>query len=259
MSTSRDSISSKETADWSPGEPAKFKEDDSNPLLYTIRQYLAELGRPLAQLSTKHEIRDDGTVDLAIQIDDEGPVAVVGRVDVIGCTRHTAAEVAAAAGLVTGQPFTPMMLDNATVALWNTGRFFPFTITLQAQERQGWDVDLTIQAREIAGVPPLAEALAPELETARRFIATLNEWVATGKFTDFRLTSQGKRGERMVLGFSSSDGLFLEHQGSEPGERLRASVSRDGICFDLTSGEYRGCGRLPQGGRRCRPDARRRP
>lgn len=245
MLSSQLSTSSGGKADWVPGDPVKFLEDDTNPLLATVHQYLAELGRPMARLSTAHEFRDDDTVDLVIRIEDEGPAAVVGRVDVVGCTRDSVEEVAAAAGLVAGQPVTPMLLDKATVALWNTGRFFPFTITFKARDQQAWEVDLTIQVREIAGVPPLTETLAPELESARRFIATLNEWMATGKFTDYQLTSTGADGERTVLGFSSRDGLIVENRSGDSRECQVVSVARNEICFDLTSGDHRGRGRLP--------------
>lgn len=236
---------SQDTAIWIPGDPVRFLEDDTNPLLGSVRQYLAELGRPLAQLSTAHDFRDDGTVDLVIRLAEVGPRAVVGNVNVIGCTRNTAAEIATAAGLSAGQAVTPMLLDSATVALWNCGRFFPFLISLQARDPQEWEVDITIQAREISGVPPLAEALAPELETGRRFIATLNEWMATGKFTDFQVTSKESGGERAAFGLSSRDGLFLEYSKDEPRVGFAVGISQDGILFDLTSGERRGRGRLP--------------
>jgi hypothetical protein len=237
--------SSQEKATWLPGDPVRFIKDDTNPLREVVRQYLAELGRPLAQLGTSHDFRDDGTVDLVIRIAEEGPAAVLGNVNVIGCTRHTAAEIATAAGLSAGQAVTPMLLDSATVALWNTGRFFPFLISLQARDPQEWEVDITIQAREINGVPPLAEALAPEVETGRRFIATLNEWMVTGKFTDFQVTSKGNDRERGVFGLSSRDGLFFQYSKDEPHQGLALGISQDGVLFDLTSGEHRGCGRLP--------------
>jgi hypothetical protein len=237
--------SSQDKATWIPGDPVRFIEDGTNPLREVVRQYLAELGRPLAQLGTSYDFRDDGTVDLVIRLAEEGPRAVVGNVNVIGCTRNTAAEIATAAGLSAGQAVTPMLLDNATVALWNTGRFFPFLISLQARDPQEWEVDITIQAREISGVPPLAEALAPELETGRRFIATLNEWMATGKFTDFQVTSKESGGERAAFGLSSRDGLFLEYSKDEPRVGFAVGISQDGVLFDLTSGEHRGCGRLP--------------
>ncbi len=234
-----------ETADWTPGDPAKFAADAPHPLIDTVRRHLAELGRPLAQLSTSHEFHDNGTVDLMIRIADEGPVAIVNRIDVIGCQNNTPAEVAAAAGLVAGQPVTPMLLDSATVKLWNTGRFFPFTISLQTRDEQTREVDFIIQAREIPGVPSLAQALEPELETARRFIVTFNEWMATGNFTDFKLVSKWDEGEQVLLGISGRDGLLFEHTGTGPAGRQAVSVSLDGIHFDLNTSDHHGRGQLP--------------
>jgi hypothetical protein len=239
------SSSSTTEADWIPGEPMAFSEPAQDPMLDTVRQRLAELGRPLARLQTSHEFNDDGTVDLVIKVEDEGPVAVIGKVHVIGSEKNTAEEVTKASGLVPGQPFTPQAIDLATVALWNTGRFFPFTVIPQPQGHENKEIDITIQAREIAGVPTLSDPLKPELETARRFIATLNEWLATGDFTDFQWSSKTAGGDERMLGISSHDGLIVEIRGADSGIHLALSMSRQSIHFELLSGDRHGRGSLP--------------
>lgn len=231
--------------DWKPGEPVVFKESQENPLMDVVLQKLAALGRPLANLRTRHEFRDDGAADLVIEVEAEGPLAVIGEVRVLGCEKNTAEEVTKASGLVAGQPFTPQAVDLATVALWNTGRFFPFTVTPQPRGPKSNEIDITIQAREIAGVPKLSDKLAPELETARQFIATLNEWLATGDFTDFKWSSKAAAGDQRMLAISSHDGLILDISEAASGTHLALSMSHQALRFELRSGGRHGRGSLP--------------
>jgi hypothetical protein len=220
--------------DWTPGEPVVFPDADAEPLLEAVRGHLAALGRPLARLHTAYARHENGTADLIIRLEDEGPPAVTGRIEVTGATVHNATEIIAAAGLKSGQPFVPELLDQALVALWNTGRFFPFAITPQPRVSESNEIDLAIQVREIAGVPPLSAKLPPEQESARRFICTLNEWAATGRFTDFLIASKADLEPAIRFGFSAADGLVGESSSKEAGLRVGASISRTDVRFKLS-------------------------
>ena len=232
-------------AEWIPGDPVKLTTKAEDPLIDPVRQGLAALGRPLARVHTSHTFRDNGTADLLIRIDDEGPQGIIGKVTVVGCKRNTAEEIASAAGLVAGQPFKPESLDQATVALWNTGCLFPFTVTSAPRGDGQAEVDFTIRVQEIAEAPKLIEKVAPEKETVRRFINQLNEWLAGGQFTDFVLSSKTADGTPTTIGISSSDGILVELQPGGPGERMVIGVSNDGLRLLLNAAEHHGVSNLP--------------
>lgn len=221
--------STKPTAPWKPGEPVSFKEGEPQPLLESVRFQLAELGHPLARFQTAYVMRDNGIADLVIRLEDEGPQAVTGHIKVTGCELHTAEEVIAAAGLKSGQPLVPELLDEALVALWNTGRFFPCAVTPEPRKDGSREIDLSIQVRELAGAPHLNDPIPPEQEAARSFICKLNEWIATGEFTDFVIASNAANADDFLFGLSASDGL-VAHFGAN-GNQYAAS---------LASGDLRG-------------------
>jgi hypothetical protein len=229
------SSSSSVYSPWKPDDPAEFPEAGKEPHLEAVQYQLATLGRPLARLHTSYALRDeDGTADLVIRLEDEGPLAVVGRIQVIGASLNTAEEITAAAGLKSGQPFVPGQLDGAVVALWNTGRFFPFAITPQPRGNGAREVDFSIRVVEIPTVPPLSATLSPEQEAAQRFIRMVNEWAATGEFTDFLIASKGDGETPFRFGFSSRDGLLLAMGSKEDDFTVTASISRTEICCKLT-------------------------
>ena len=228
------SSSSSAYAPWKPEDSAEFPEAGKEPHLDAVQYQLATLGRPLARLHTRYALRDDGTADLVIRIEDEGPLAVTGRIHVLGGTANTADEIMAAAGLKSGQPFVPELVDSAVVALWNTGRFFPFAITPQPSGNEDREIDLTIRVVEIPGTPPLSATLPPEQEAARRFISKLNEGAATGQFTDFMISSKADQDPSYRIGVSSRDGLLLAVGSKKEDVHLTASISRTEICCKLT-------------------------
>jgi hypothetical protein len=224
-----------------------FAGTDADPQLGDVRRALANMGRPLARVQTRHEFRDNGTADLAITIEDEGPAAVVGRIKVLGGSANSPAEIIKAAGLAPGSPFTPDTLDRATVALWNTGRFFPFALTAWPRGPGSQEIDLIVRVREIAGVPPLKAGLPAEADAARRFIIDLNRWLATGDFTDFVFTAETGQPAQMVFGMSARDGMILELR-SGAARHLCAALSSAGLLLDIQSADQRGGGRLPLAG-----------
>lgn len=218
---------------WTPGKPVHFEQDATDPLADRVRRHLAELGHPLVRLHTAYQLNADGTADLIIRIEDEGPLPVIGRILVVGAKEHRPEEIIEAAGLAGGRPLTPEVLDQALLALWDSGRFFPFAITPVLRGADAREVDLIVQTREIPGVPRLDAKLTPEAEVARRFIHHFNQWMFSGSDDDLLVTVDAGDGLLTTLGFSGHDGLVLDALSPDPNIRATASVAKDCIRLRL--------------------------
>jgi tetratricopeptide (TPR) repeat protein len=237
--------SSSTEGEWQAEDPVAFKQDKANPLADAVRRHLAALGRPLTRFRTRYVLDGDGTADLVIHIEDEGPVAVIGRIEVVGAKEHRPDEITVAAGLKSGGPLTPEVLDRALLALWETGRFYPFSISPVARSADAREVDLLIQTREIPEVPRLNAKLPPELEVARRFIQYFNEWTASGSDDDLLVTTDAQEGQRITIGLSIRDGYVVDAMSKDDAIRATASMARDNFLIHLQRDERDSVIRLP--------------
>ena len=236
---------SSDEADWIPGDPVSFSTDRENPLIETIRQRLAEMGHPLVELKTTYVLGNDGKADLSITIEREGPVAMIGRIQVLGGKNHSDREITEAAGLRSGDAFNPQVLDAATVSLWDTGRFFPFEITSRPSADDEAAVELVIRVVELKGTPHLTDKVPEETEAVRRFITTVNDWLCTGTHEDFLWASGSEAGGRIEIGVSSSDGVVFRRQFPDAADHQWVSASQESILFDVAMGERKGTGSFP--------------
>lgn len=222
-----DSASSGE-ADWTPGEPVQFGEPDEEPLADRIRCHLATLGRPLTRFHSALDMQHDGTADLVIRLVWEGPAVVVDGFRVLGASANTAEEIIAATGLKPGQPLLPGVLDAARLALWDTGRFFPFAITPLARVGNDAEIDLLIQVCEISGVPALRDPIPPHLDAAMRFIHTINHWIASTGGDDLLVTIHHDHGQ-LTVGISGRDGLVFDFQLAQEDTRGTVCLGREQV------------------------------
>lgn len=237
--------SSSNPGEWQPGKPVGFEEGGADPLADEVRRHLAELGHPLARFRTRYALNHDGTADLVIHIEDEGPVTVIGRIVVVGAKEHSAEEITAAAGLTNGRPLTPKVLDEAMMTLWETGRFFPFSITPVARSADACEVDLLVQTREIHGMPHLDAKLPPELVVARRFIHNFNEWMNSGGADDLLVTTDAEHGLRLTMGLSGRDGLIVDAVSKDDAIHTTASIGKGNFLIRLKRGDRDSVIRLP--------------
>lgn len=216
-------------ADWQPGKPVAFESGGGQPLLDRVEKCLADQGRPLARVTTAHERHADGTVDLQIHIEDPGPAAVIGTLTVDGHHANPAEEILQVTGLAPGQPFTPRRLDEATVALWRTGRFFPFVIDIHPRGDNRSEIDLHLRVRELPGVPPLATATTPEQDTVLRFIDWLNHGLPGGELL---IESRASAKSRWGFGLSS-DEVVGDLTLPDGGTSASVILSKQGASFSL--------------------------
>lgn len=238
-------IASSDEADWTTGKPVSFSAALENPMLGTVRQRLAEMGYPLAELETSHDLLNDGRANLRVSIKREGPHAMIGHIKVIGNIINPERDIMEAAGLKSGAAFNPQSLDEAVIQLWNSGRFFPFDITSVPSGSNAASMDILVRVVELKGTPALVEASKPATDAARRFITTINEWLCTGNHEDFVWKTAATADVNLEVGVSSKDGIVFRRQPHGTEDHQWASLSNKEILFDFRQGTRESSGKLP--------------
>lgn len=228
-------VSSKpKTLAWHPGEPLAFGDAGELPMIDLVSDRLAELGRPLAKITTRYDLHTDGTADLLIHIDHAGPVATVGAVTVEGNETNTAEEVRQLSGLTAGQAVTPARLDEAQLALWRCGRFFPFAIDMQPRESGSPEIDIKIRVRELEDVPPLSTPASPDQEVVLRFI----DWLNSGFSGEELLFERDDPAlGKLLVGWSPDDRAVVSFTPSASTTAVSTIISGEGALIAIRQGD----------------------
>ena len=173
-------------------------------------------------MTTGYDLQPDGTANLGVHIEGDGPEAVIGTVTVLGAKQNTPEEIRRAAGLEPGQTVLPSQLDAATLALWRSGRFFPFQIDMRSRGPGAREVDFLIRVRELEMVPPLSSPTSPDQDAVLRFI----DWLNRGMDGDDLLVEwENPDFGRFVLGWSPQDGLIADIVGMQEQAGVTLSLS----------------------------------
>lgn len=207
---------------WDPGEALAFGEEADSPMIERVNAFLSQQGRPLAKLSTRYERRDDGSADLVIHIEDLGPEARIGTVSVEGNVANSAEEISRAAGLLPGLAVTPARLDEAELALWRSGRFFPFAIDKQPRGDGSPEIDFRIRVRELEQVPPLSTPATPDQEVVLRFIDWLNSGIPGGELL---IEREDPALGRLIIGWAPQDLWILNCTSSKNSTAVSLALS----------------------------------
>ncbi|MFN0130416.1 MAG: tetratricopeptide repeat protein [Verrucomicrobiales bacterium] len=165
---------------WMTGGPARFSRGAADGLHGRVRAHFFEIGRAQTEFACQTEVNETtGTVDLIIEIQDQGPASVLGTVTVTGATKNSADQIAGLAGLVSGSPMKRQTLRDATKALWQSGRFRDFKVSAQNRSPKAPEIDVSLTVVELETAPPLAEPLAPELQALVKcaaFLSSPDQW-----------------------------------------------------------------------------------
>src|SRR5205814_476922 len=107
---------------WCKGEPAPFDPLAIDILTRDIRAALAQQGffKPVFTVKVSPQGK---LANLVITLQDEGPRAVVGKLEVLGVQKNRPADVLAFLGLAEGMPIDAVVLQEAQKKLWNSARF----------------------------------------------------------------------------------------------------------------------------------------
>jgi hypothetical protein len=164
-------VSAPARSPWRAGDPAPFDEVTLERLSRDVRDGLARQGYFRTRFAVAPVVTGE-VATLVVRIDDEGPPAVLGDIEVTGARRHAPAEIVSYLGLAEGQAVDAGVLQAAQGRLWRSARFWKHTLTMtppqQAAGAAEPRVKLRIDLVEHNRVTPLGrEMTAEELAVLR--------------------------------------------------------------------------------------------
>jgi len=185
---------------WVKGDPAPF----SNPDLLRIKEEVTGLFAEHAYLFPKLDVQvvpDKATrkAELRVEVLEEGPHAVIERVDVIGNKANTAEAVLRYLDLKPGMELSRQLVSRIEDRLWRAARFLGYKVSLGSSS-EGGRVPLQIELTEYKLAPPLAQSFSP----TEGAMLKMREW----------LSKLDESGEDMVVQLSglaaaAPEGAFI--------------------------------------------------
>lgn len=195
---------------WEIGKPASL--DPINVAYETdeIKTLLSSLGWMQAKVELSTE-RDDQahTATLVVKILDEGPQAVIGKIEITGAARDTTAEIIRYLGIAKGQTLTTDFTTRVDAKLRSSGRYITHKVTTEALEGDSRQMTLRLELAELKEAPKLSAPLSPAQQTLVKAGAWLEEVRRTGREdVTFRYALLEKDGNTMRV-----DGLYQPARG----------------------------------------------
>ena len=210
---------------WVAGEAARFNNWSREQLRRQVYLAFAQHGFFFPKLDVHVvPLESQQVAELVVEVEDEGPPAVGGPVEVVGAQRHSAETIARFLGLAPGQPFDRNRLSAIQARLYESGRFaFSAAIPEMPAER-GQPPKLILKLVETPDGPLLGEAPSAEEQALLRLRAWLIEQFHSGK-EDLLLTLRdASLGVRTIQTVVSARGVFLRADVSDPSRALSRGV-----------------------------------
>ena len=200
---------------WERGKPAPFDEPTRSSLRAKTKRALADLGYFFAEFEIDI-VRDSDarTAALLVNVADEGPKALIGRIEVVGSRKNTREDVLRYLDIEPGMLLTAERRTQLGHRLWQSGRFLKSQVTPQEPTAAGEPVTLRIELKEYDKAPSLSETLSTEeqvLLRLRDFLADTSHWdgdlVLSGKPLGFPMewVISPEHGALLVLGTEPKD------------------------------------------------------
>jgi TPR repeat protein len=159
---------------WVKGKPAPF----SNPDLQHIKEQVTGLLARRGYLFSKVNVRvvpepTARTAELQVELLEEGPPAVIERIDIVGNKTNTTEAVLRYLDLKPGMELSSELLGRVEDRLWRAARFLGYKISLGSPNAAG-RVPLQIELAEYVKAPPLERAFSPEAQAQLK----MREWLS---------------------------------------------------------------------------------
>jgi TPR repeat protein len=163
-----------EEALWVEGNPAGFSNPDLLGIKEGVTGLLAEHGYLFPKLNVQVvPDKATGKAELQVEVLEEGPRAVIERVDVVGNKTNTAEAVVRYLDLKPGMELSRQLVSKIEDRLWRAARFLGYKVSLGSPS-DGGRVPLQIEVAEYSAAPPLAQAFSP----AEAAMLKMREWLS---------------------------------------------------------------------------------
>jgi len=175
-------------APWVKGEPAPFSKVDLRQMKEQAIAVLRERGFLFAKADVR-VVPDHAahTAELQVEVQEEGPRAVIDRIEVTGNKKNSAEAVLRYLDLKPGMALPSQLVARIEDQLWRAARFLSYKVSLGSPDAGG-RVPLLIQVVEYDEAPPLAQPFSRTEEAMLK----LREW----------LSKLDENGEDMVVDFA---------------------------------------------------------
>ena len=189
---------SKSTAPvWQQGRPASFATGYWESQRENIQKAFQSLGYLDVSYSSRIRPNSDGTATLIIAIQDEGPRAILGDIEVTGTQKNSPDEVIKYLNLTPGTLLSRETKSQVEKDLSNSARFLKHTVEVITPPFGDAASTLKISLVEFPDAPKLTDSLSP----AEAAMVRLAHWIDQVDLTDvdtelWALISQNKDGQQ---------------------------------------------------------------
>jgi hypothetical protein len=193
---------------WEVGAPACFDELSTSELLSKVTRGLADQGYRSAKFDMSLPLDNSAnSASLEIHISDEGPQALIDRIEVTGSDRDTAEDVCQYLGVKAGDLYTDFERHRIVYQLSSSGRYLGQQVSTVASENPQRPIVLRIKLLDYDLATPLRDPLSP----AEEALLKCREWVlaATDRGDDLTLRFVLPEGE-VAATYSAAQGLMLQ-------------------------------------------------
>ncbi|MCX6928749.1 MAG: ankyrin repeat domain-containing protein [Verrucomicrobia bacterium] len=209
---------------WVKGEPAPFANVDLRHMKAQVTDLLHERGFLLAKADVRMVPNPAArTAELQVEVLEEGPRAVIDRIDISGNRTNTAEAVLRYLDLKPGMELSGQLMASIEDRLWRAARFLSYQVTVGSSETEG-RVPLQIELVEYDEAPPLTQAFTP----TEQALLKLREW----------LSKLDESGEDLVINLSGLTAPAPEGEMVMSPRSGLAVLAKDATRKDVVREEY---------------------
>lgn len=154
------------------------------------------------------------TMDLVVNIDDEGPSSHLGKVHVSGNRINSRDDILGFLGLKEGMELKGNFIDQIERKLFGSARFSGWKVMMNRPDPAAVKIDLLIHVEEYFEAPKLSDPLTAEQQVMMRLVKWMNE--DAGKSSDIvlNMTVDDDKNTRLMLAMSDKAiGFVMDGQG----------------------------------------------
>lgn len=173
----------KESAVWTRDQSTRFDSHLEKSVAETAVRILQRCGYMDPTVTARLEPQANGKTTLVVNIDEEGPRATLGEIEVHGNERNTADEILTYLDVKPGQPLDSDIAARWKWALQESARFYETKVEITAPPFGPGPSRLDIHVVEIPDLPTLREPATPIMQASVRAA----RWMTAPKKEDWQL------------------------------------------------------------------------